>query len=884
MSDLKHYGMPMRSGRYPWGSGGHGEQRGASFTREYNDLRKKGLSDVEIAEGFGMKTTELRRRRSLARMEQRAEDVAEANRLFQKGYSKTEIGRKMGKNESTIRNLLDPTIQQRAEIARATATVLKTAVEKDKYIDVGLGVESHLGISRTKLKNAVQLLVDEEGYEVKYFSVVQAGTGKKTSLMVLTAPGADWKEVNKNKHLIKMPTEHRVIEEGRTDYGLKPIVNVSSKSIKINYDEDGGSKKDGVIELRRGVPDLDLGNSTYAQVRIGVDGTHFLKGMAMYTDNIPPGINIIYNTNKAKGTPPEKVFKPMTGDPDNPFGAVIKMGGQRGALNIVNEQGDWTNWVQSLSSQILSKQKPSLAKQQLDLDYKIKLDDFSEISELTQQTIRKKLLVEFGDDCDAAAVHLKAASLPRQGWHAILPFPDMKEDQIYATNYRDGEKVVLIRYPHGGTFEIPTLTVNNKQPRVEKLLGRPKDAVGIHPSVAERLSGADFDGDTVLVIPTDGKTIKTSSPLAQLKDFNPKTFYPPYDGMKTIDGGYWNVEKKEVDYKGKSPSTSAKGRRMGDVSNLITDMTIKGASDSEIARAVRHSMVVIDAEKHSLNYKQSFDDNGIAALKKKYQGREDAGAATIVSRASAEARPPHRSDYYKIDPATGKKIYTLTGETYTNKYGKVVPRTTKSTKMAEEEDAYKLSSGTIMEDIYANHANKLKALANNARKEAASIPNIEASPSARKAYDTEVKSLNAQLEIALKNAPLERQAQILADSIVKTKLQSNPNMDQPTLKKIRGQAIQEARLRNGASKTRITITDREWEAIQANALSTNALSKIINNADPDRLKELATPRKKSVLTSSKLDKARAMMKSGYTQAEIAEAIGVSVTTINKALG
>jgi DNA-binding CsgD family transcriptional regulator len=892
MSDLKHYGMPRRSGRYPWGSGGHGLQRGASLLREYHDLRKKGQSDADIAKGWGMKSGELRSRVSIASAEVRAADVAEANRLYDKGYSKSEIGRQMGKNESTIRNLLDPGIQERAQQTTVVANILKDAVKRHKYVDVGLGVENHLGVSRTRLKTSLQMVLDE-GYDVKYFKVTQAGTGKDTSLMVLTegdeneqARKESYSFISKNKHLIKMPTEYRVLESSRSNYGLEPIKSVDSKTIKIRYGEEGGSNKDGVIELRRGVPDLDLGRSNYAQVRIGVDGTHYLKGMAMYTDSLPPGINIIYNTNKSKGTPPEKVFKEMTKDPDNPFGAVIKMGGQRGSLNIVNEQGDWMTWAQSLSSQILSKQPVALAKQQLDLDLKIRLDDFNDLAALTQPTIKQQMLYEFGEDCDAAAVHLKAAALPRQGWHAILPFPDMKPDQIYATNYNDGEQVVLIRYPHGGTFEIPTLTVNNRQPKIEKLLGRPKDAVGIHPIVAERLSGADFDGDTVLVIPVkgNGKPIKVTSALTGLQDFNPKAYYPPYDGMKTIDGGTWSASEKKTIYPEKGPNTKAKGRRMGDVSNLITDMTIKGANESEIARAVRHSMVVIDAEKHSLNYKQSFEDNGIAALKKRYQGRTDAGAATLISRASSEERVDHVTDYYKVDPDTGKKIYTPSGKTFIDKNGKVVPRKTKTTKMAIVEDAYELSSGTRMEDTYAAYANRLKAMGNEARKLAKSIPNIEANPTARKAYEKEVERLNHALSIALSNAPLERQAQIMADSIVKTKLMENPNMDEATKKKIKGQAIQEARLRNGASKTRIEISDREWEAIQAGALSSNALSKIINNADPDRLKELATPRNKKVMTSSKIDKARAMAKSGYTQAEIAEALGVSVSLINKTLG
>jgi len=890
MNVLKHYGMPRRSGRYPWGSGEEPFQRGASFLREYNDLRKKGMSDVEIAEGWGMKSGELRSRKTIARSEMRADLYAEAVRLKNKGYSDSEIGRKMGKNESSIRALLDPVLQERSQRVSSLANVLKTSVDEKKYIDVGLGIENHLGESRTMLKAAVQKL-KQDGYTIHFVKVPQAGTSHNTHMMVLAPPGTDWKEVEAHKDQIQLPMNHQVLEEGRSYYGLGPIKSISSKEVYVRYNEEGGADKDGVIEIRRGVENLDLGQANYAQVRIGVDGTHYLKGMAMYADDIPEGYNVIYNTNKKQGTSKEKVFKAMTEDPDNPFGAQIKKGGQRGSLNIVYEEGDWEKWSKSLSSQILSKQGRPLVTQQLDLAYKIKNEEYESILALNNPVIRKKLLTSFADDADSASVHLKAAALPRQGWHTILPFPKMNPQEIYAPNYNDGEQVVLIRYPHGGTFEIPTLTVNNRQPLISKIIGRARDAVGIHPKVAERLSGADFDGDSVLVIPTNGKTIKTTSPLTGLQNFSPRESYPPYDGMKTMDGGIWNEAKGEVDFKGKSPSSRSKGLQMGNISNLITDMTIRGAVDDEIARAVRHSMVVIDAEKHHLNYKKSFVDNGIAALKKRYQGREDAGASTIISRASSDKPVPHRSEYFDIDPKTGKKIWTYTNEISTkitiNKKGekiiKTMPKITMSTKMLEVEDARELSSGTIVEGIYATYANKLKALANQARKAAYHTKSVRVSETARKAYAPEVQSLMAKLNIALKNAPLERQAQLLADKVVRMKVDENPHLkkDYATLKKIKGQAIAEARVRNGASKNRVDFTPREWEAVQAGAFTHNVLTKLIDNSDIDKVKTYATPRPTNALSPAKLAKAKAMKKSGYTAAEIAQSIGVSVTTINK---
>ncbi len=172
---------------------------------------------------------------------------------------------------------------------------------------------------------------------------------------------------------------------------------------------------------------------------------------------MPDGVDIVYNSNKSKTTPKEKVFKEMKDDPDNRFGAVLKPQGQRGALNIVNEEGDWGKWSKSISSQVLSKQTPALAKRQLDQALAIKKQALDEISQITNPVVKKALLQSLADDLDSSAIHLKAAALPRQSSHAILPIVSMKENEVYAPNYKDGESVVLIRHPHGGVFEIPEL-------------------------------------------------------------------------------------------------------------------------------------------------------------------------------------------------------------------------------------------------------------------------------------------------------------------------------------------------------------------------------------------------------------------------------------------
>ncbi|QBZ73618.1 helix-turn-helix DNA-binding domain protein [Streptomyces phage RosaAsantewaa] len=863
---IAHYGILRKSGRYPYGSGGPEYASNAGFLGYVKKLSDEGMSEAEIARGMGITTTQLRAAKSIAKTEEKQAQIGRAERLKAHGWSNVEIGKKMGINESQVRALLKPGEKTKLDITKATADMLKDQVDKKAYIDVGAGVERHLGISKEKLGTAVARL-KEEGYEVHQIKIKQLGTKNQTTLKVLAAPGTPWGEVMRNRDQIKQISSFT--DDGGLSYsGTKPPVSINAKRVKVRYAEEGGTDADGVILVRPGVKDTDLGKSRYAQVRIAVGGTHYLKGMAMYGDpkDFPPGVDLIFNTNKSSTGNKLDAMKKMSNDPDYPFGAVIKPGGQRGVMNVVNEETDWGNWSRNLSSQMLSKQSPSLARTQLGLTYDSKLREFNDIVSSTNPAVKKKLLDSFADDADSSAVHLKAAALPRQGTHVILPVNSMKENEVYAPNYRDGEPVVLVRFPHGGIFEIPELRVNNRHPEARKLIGtNAPDAIGIHAKVAERLSGADFDGDTVLVIPNRDRKVKTAPALEGLKGFDPKTAYPAYEGMKVMDA-------------------RTKGIQMGLVSNLITDMTIQGAPMDHIERAVKHSMVVIDAEKHKLNYKQSAIDNGIASLMKKYQGRSTGGASTLVSRAGSSIRVNERKarpavEGGPVDRTTGKKVYVETGAKLPNGQ----PRTIEVKKLAETDDANTLSSGTPIERIYADHSNKLKTLANRARLESLAVKSTPYSPSAKTAYSKEVASLDAKLNLALRNAPLERQAQVLANAQVRMKRQANPDMDKSEIKKLESKALEDARIRTGAERSRIEITDREWEAIQAGAISTSKLNDILSNANLDRVKELATPKQAKLMTAAKKNKAVALLKAGYTQAEVADALGVSVSTLKETL-
>ena len=934
MNELFHEGRPHQgsiphSGRYEWGSGKNPYQRGDFFYEvselqkkgisqddiakqlgmtvselrteytknlysEYRNRHLKGMSQKQIADDLGMSTTELRARYTISKDQHVKAQISRAIDLKNKGYSNTAIAEKLGVTEGTVRNYLQPVATEKRDKITGIAEGLKGQVDKKLYLDVGIGAEKQIGgVSRTQLKAALALL-REQGYKTQYLKIEQAtNPGKYTSVLVLTKDDVSYSELRANRDKVQ-PIENLYSVSGeKTLRNIEDPIRIDPDRIQIRYKEDGGSKKDGVIEMRPGVGDLYMGGNQYGQVRIAVKGDKYLKGMAIYNNNLPDGVDIIFNTNKSSDVPKMKVLKNMADDngyidPDNPFGSNIRKqyhyisddGKEKlSAVNVVNDEEEWSKWSKNLASQFLSKQNPKLAERQLNLDYEKRKNEFEQIKQVTNPAVKKRLLLAYADECDSAAVHLKAAALPRQATKVILPVDSLKDNEIYAPTFNNGEEVILIRYPHGGLFEIPRLKVNNKNKEGIEVIGKAEKAVGINAHVAEQLSGADFDGDTVVVIPTKNQNILSKKPLPQLEGYDPKEKYKAYEGMpKTQDGVNFNKQTE-----------------MGKVSNLITDMTIKGASDAEIARAVKHSMTVIDADKHNLDWKRSERENDIKELKRTWQGGANKGASTLISKASSQKDVVKRYDRYDIDPETGEKIWIYPKKTemkkkkVTNPDGTYTwvetdkPKTQKSTKMYEEKDAYNLSSGTEIENIFAKYANSCKALGNDARKLFYNTPGQNYDPTARKVYKSEYESLSKKLEEAQKVAPYERQAQLITDKIVSEKVRANPGIkeDKDEYQKLKNQTLAAQRAFAGAGKKEhlVEITDKEWEAIQAGAITNGMLENIMMNTDLDALKERATPRTSKRITNVMRNRIKSYYNSGYTQAEIAEALGVSTSTI-----
>jgi len=901
---LMHYGVKRRSGRYPWGSGDNPFQHGGDFLARVEQLQSQGKSEKEIANELKMSTTDLRKQVRVAKHERRMILADRAKSLRDEGKTLDEIAKIMGyKNDSSVRALLNENTATNKNKAWQTAEILKKELSEKGALDVGAGAERELGVSSGVLQEALFIL-ETEGYNSYGVGVPQVNDPKKRTITpVISIPEIDQADAYKNLDLIQSVGNYHTSDGGESWDKREYPASIDSARVKVLYGDEGGKAKDGVIEIRRGVADLDLGDSHYAQVRIMVDGTHYLKGMAMYGDDkdFPPGVDIVFNTNKPSGTPKMKVLKELQKgsdgepDPDNPFGAFIKANGQSyypdpdgkytdpitgerrslSAINKLKEEGDWDKMSKNLSSQFLSKQPVKLIQTQLNLTYADAADEYAEICALTNPTVKKKRLLDFADECDSAVVHLKAAALPRQSTQVILPLTAMGETEIYAPNYADGEKVALVRFPHAGTFEIPILTVNNKNPSAISILGpNIRDAVGIRPAVAERLSGADFDGDQVVVIPTGGKVkIKSTPALDGLKDFDAKVEYSTEGktGVRLLSKENTQIE-------------------MGKISNLITDMTLKGAPESDIVKAVKHSMVVIDAAKHKLDYKRSEQENDIATLRNKWQGyvdedgKEHGGASTLLSRRKQTVEVPERQGSGRIDRETGEMVYKESGRTYVDAKGRTVQATTKVQLLNATPDIRTLSSGTVVEDTYADYANKMKALANRARLEYVATPTLARSASAAKAYDPEVQRLTAALHVAQLNAPREREAQRIANARVKAKVEDNDITDKDEIAKIRRSAISDARVEVGASgkQTRILISDGEWEAIQAGAISDTTLKEILRYADPDRVRELSTPRTRTEISDARKARIKAMA-GAYTNKEIAEALGLSPSAVSKVL-
>ena len=941
---LKHYGVKRKSGRYPWDPSLH-LPKNYKFIEDRDEMKKRGLSDNEIAKQMGLSTTVYRSKVTIAKEELKQYNMQRISKLQSEGMIIDDIAKTIGTTGQTVRNYLDeiknPNKSARAQRVQteAVADTLEAAVKRSKYIDVGKGVEIQMGISKEKLKSGLNALVESGEYEVHNLRIAQVtDKNNSTPVKVLTKKGVERSEIYKNMDKVRPVEEFAINGDARMFQQMERPKSIGWDRVHIRYaipegqkghgTNDDGAMMDGAMFLRPGVKDLNLGKASYAQVRIAVGDTHYLKGMALYGTEemfkgIPKGTDIIFNTNKTANKTPQEVLKELKKNPEggapidgpNPFGATVKRQNtlvdakgnpvykpgvkdrfgnkvpQIGSVNIVNEEGDWGSWSKALSAQFLSKQPTTVVNERLKATMKQVQDEYESIQKVTNPVIKKQLMESFVSDLESKQVHMKAAAPKGFQGHVILPVPDMKENEVYAPNYKNGEKVVLIRYPHGGRFEIPELTVNNNSVARKMISKDSPDAIGIHPKVASKMSGADFDGDTAYVIPNNKGKFKSRDSLKELKNFDPNMYADKPGTFTPITKRYQQT-------------------LMGVVSNLITDMTLQGAPSNEIARAVKHSMVVIDAEKHKLNYKRSAEENGIDALMKRYMthvdkvkygdlerynpktrrvdkvidpdklkkdltpGKEYTSASTIISRHKQSVI----TDGYQVEVPDPKSKSGGTKMVWRNK------KETYLVNMVKDANVFLGPNATKTEHHYADYINELKAFKNKVDSEMSDIKMPARDPKAAKIYAEEVLSMKDKVNQVKINRIKERQAQRMAE--VSSKAEIARRSEDEVLKKdeisrIKQQALNKARSMVGAERTPVTITDDEWDAVQSNAVSGTLLKELVSFMDDSQLKSLATPRANKQMTDARKSKAKALLANGYTIAQVAEALGVSSSTIGK---
>lgn len=941
---LKHYGVKRKSGRYPWDPSLH-LPKNYKFIEDRDEMKKRGLSDNEIAKQMGLSTTVYRSKVTIAKEELKQYNMQRISKLQSEGMIIDDIAKTIGTTGQTVRNYLDeiknPNKSSRAQRVQteAVADTLKDAVKRSKYIDVGKGVEIQMGISKEKLKSGLNALVESGEYEVHNLRIAQVtDKNNSTPVKILTKKGVERSEIYKNMDKVRPVEEFAINGDARMFQQMERPKSIGWDRVHIRYaipegqkghgTNDDGAMMDGAMFLRPGVKDLNLGKASYAQVRIAVGDTHYLKGMALYGTEemfkgIPKGTDIIFNTNKTANKTPQEVLKELKKNPEggapidgpNPFGATVKRQNtlvdskgnpvykpgvkdrfgnkvpQIGSVNIVNEEGDWGSWSKALSAQFLSKQPTTVVHERLKATMKQVQDEYESIQKVTNPVIKKQLMESFVSDLESKQVHMKAAAPKGFQGHVILPVPDMKENEVYAPNYKNGEKVVLIRYPHGGRFEIPELTVNNNSVARKMISKDSPDAIGIHPKVASKMSGADFDGDTAYVIPNNKGKFKSRDSLKELKNFDPNMYADKPGTFTPITKRYQQT-------------------LMGVVSNLITDMTLQGAPSNEIARAVKHSMVVIDAEKHKLNYKRSAEENGIDALMKRYMthvdkvkygdlerynpktrrvdkvidpdklkkdltpGKEYTSASTIISRHKQSVI----TDGYQVEVPDPKSKSGGTKMVWRNK------KETYLVNMVKDANVFLGPNATKTEHHYADYINELKAFKNKVDSEMSGIKMPARDPKAAKIYAEEVLSMKDKVNQVKINRIKERQAQRMAE--VSSKAEIARRSEDEVLKKdevsrIKQQALNKARSMVGAERTPVTITDDEWDAVQSNAVSGTLLKELVSFMDDSQLKSLATPRANKQMTEARKSKAKALLANGYTISQVAEALGVSSSTIGK---
>ena len=215
---IPHEGITPHSGRYPYGSGENSFQRDFSWYAEVQKLRRQGLTDDEIRNNQNMTTTQFRARIANSGQTIKKYYIAKCRELDEKGLNHVQIAKQTGLPESTVRNYLNPNAEASIKKTDYIVDKLREGVEQYRYIDVGVGIENHLGTTRDKLNKSIARLEDE-GYKVIPIKERQVGTGEETTMKVLCEKDVEWKEVMNHKEEIGYLTNI----SGKKDLDIGPV-------------------------------------------------------------------------------------------------------------------------------------------------------------------------------------------------------------------------------------------------------------------------------------------------------------------------------------------------------------------------------------------------------------------------------------------------------------------------------------------------------------------------------------------------------------------------------------------------------------------------------------------------------------------------------------
>lgn len=109
---------------------------------------------------------------------------------------------------------------------------------------------------------------------------------------------------------------------------------------------------EGIIFIRENVPDLDLGGKHYAQIRLLTSENTLIKGMAMFSIDIPDGKDVVVHYNAKYKM---QTIVPIT--EESSIKVELLNDGVDSCIYDMERKidYDWSEWRKSLSTQFLSK-------------------------------------------------------------------------------------------------------------------------------------------------------------------------------------------------------------------------------------------------------------------------------------------------------------------------------------------------------------------------------------------------------------------------------------------------------------------------------------------------------------------------------------------------